>query len=123
VICKVSRFIAISSCGRYNISALFWLLPICKYWNDHIRDVTGKELKNMSENNTHKSFSPKDHIPEDVREHMRAARDEMRKSMEGMLPPGFIEHRRAARKEMLLAFRGLLDHAIERIDERVAKSQ
>jgi hypothetical protein len=28
----------------------------------------------------------------------------MRKSMETILPPGFLEHRRTARKEMLLAF-------------------
>ncbi|MCX6078115.1 MAG: hypothetical protein NTW32_01150 [Chloroflexi bacterium] len=65
----------------------------------------------------------KEHIPEDVREHMRAARQEMRKSVEGFLPPEFVEHRRAARKEMLLALRGMLDHAIERIDERVQKTQ
>jgi len=77
----------------------------------------------MREKSDCKSRSPKDYIPEDVREHMRAARDEMHKSIEGMLPPQFVEHRRAARKEMLLAFRGLLDHAIQRIDERTAKSE
>lgn len=76
----------------------------------------------MNENTEHKHFSPKEHIPEDVREHMRSARDEMRKSMEGFLPPEFIQHRRAARKEMLLAFRSLLDHAIEHIDEHAKKS-
>ncbi|HEY3312101.1 MAG TPA: hypothetical protein VGK00_10710 [Anaerolineales bacterium] len=77
----------------------------------------------MTENSTHKTFDPKDRIPEDVREHMRAAREEMRKSVEGMLPPQFVEHRRAARKEMLLAFRSLLDHAINRIDEHTTKAQ
>lgn len=66
--------------------------------------------------------SPKEHLPEDVREHLHAARDEMRKSVIGLLPPEFVEHRRAARKEMLLAFRGLLDHAIERIDEHTHKA-
>ena len=71
---------------------------------------------------TRKSMFPKERLPEDVREHMRAARDEMRKSVEGILPPEFVEHRRAARKEMLLAFRGLLDHAIERIDEHTKKT-
>jgi hypothetical protein len=76
----------------------------------------------MTENTARKSVHPKEHIPEDVREHMRAARDEMRKSMEGFLPPEFIEHRRAARKEMLLAFRTLLDHAINRIDEHAKKN-
>lgn len=60
-------------------------------------------------------------IPEDVREHFKAAREEMRKSVEGMFPPELVSHRRAARKEMLLAFRGLIDHAIERMEERTEK--
>ena len=76
----------------------------------------------MTEQTSHKYSSPKENIPEDVREHMRAARDEMRKSVEGMLPPGFVEHRRAARKEMLLAFRSMLDHAIEHVDEHAKKA-
>ena len=76
----------------------------------------------MTEHSEHKFTSPKDHIPEDVREHMRAARDEMRKSVEGLLPPEFIAHRRAARKEVLLAFRGMLDHAINHIDEHTTKA-
>ena len=77
----------------------------------------------MTEQSTRKSVFPKERIPEDVRDHMRAARDEMRKSVEGLLPPEFVEHRRTARKEMLLAFRGLLDHAIEHIDERAKKAE
>jgi hypothetical protein len=76
----------------------------------------------MTEHSDRKSASPKQRLPEDVREHMHAAREEMRKSVEGILPPEFMEHRRAARKEMLLAFRGLLDHAIERIDEHAKKT-
>ncbi|MCX6064349.1 MAG: hypothetical protein NT121_01125 [Chloroflexi bacterium] len=64
--------------------------------------------------------SPREHLPEDVREHLHAAREEMHKSVEGILPPEFVAHRRAARKEMLLAFRGMLDHAIQRIDEHTA---
>ncbi len=77
----------------------------------------------MTEHADRKSVSDKakERIPEDVREHMRTARDEMRKSVVGLLPPEFIQHRRAARREMLLAFRGLLDHAIEHIDSRVEK--
>jgi hypothetical protein len=43
--------------------------------------------------------------------------------VEGILPPGFVEHRKAAHKEMLLAFRGLLDHAIDRIDERTKDTE
>ncbi len=76
----------------------------------------------MSEYNSKDRTSFKEHLPEDVREHMRAAREEMRKSVIGLLPPEFVEHRQAARKEMLLAFRGLLDHAIQRIDEHAKKA-
>ena len=54
----------------------------------------------------------------EARAHMRAAREEMRRSMESLFPPGFIEHRRAARKEMLLAARSLIDSALQRIEER-----
>ena len=74
----------------------------------------------MTEKNARKS--PKEHLPEDVREHLKTAREEMRKSVEGLLPPEFVAHRRAARKEMLLAFRGLLDHAIQRVDERAKEA-
>jgi hypothetical protein len=61
---------------------------------------------------------PFDRIPEDVREHLRAARAEMRESVQGFLPPEFLEHRRKARKEMLLAFRSLIDSALKRMDEK-----
>ena len=57
------------------------------------------------------------HLPEEAREHLKAARDEFRKSVEGMLPPEFLEHRRAARKEVLLAARSLIDHALKRMDQ------
>jgi hypothetical protein len=59
-----------------------------------------------------------DEIPEEVRQHFREAREELRESMKSFLPPGFIEHRRRARKEMLLAWRSLIDSAIERMDEK-----
>jgi hypothetical protein len=58
------------------------------------------------------------HVPEEAREHFRAAREEMRKSMELLLPEGFFEHRRGARREMLLAWRSMLDAAIQRMDEK-----
>lgn len=70
----------------------------------------------MEENTTGRKYS-KDDIPEDVRQHVRAAREEMRESIRSFLPPGFREHRRKARKEMLLAWRSLIDSAIERIDK------
>jgi len=57
-------------------------------------------------------------IPEETREHFKTAREEMRKSVETLFPPGFLEHRRAARKEMLLAARSLIDHALKKIDEK-----
>jgi hypothetical protein len=57
-------------------------------------------------------------VNEEARQHMRAARDEMRQSVEALFPPGFIEHRRAARKEMLKAARSLLDSAIQHIEQR-----
>lgn len=59
-----------------------------------------------------------DKIPEEVRQHVRAAREEMRESVKAFLPPGFVEHRKKARKEMLLAWRSLIDSAIERMDKK-----
>jgi len=56
-------------------------------------------------------------LPEETLEHLRAARKEWRRSVEGMLPPKFIEHRRAARREMLLAARSWIDHALTRAEE------
>ena len=61
------------------------------------------------------------HIPEDVREHVHAARQEVRESIKGLFPPEFREHRRKARREVLLAFRGLVDYALQRLDEAAAK--
>jgi hypothetical protein len=55
-------------------------------------------------------------FPEEAREHLRAARREMRASVEAMMPPGFLEHRRAARREALLAVRSLIDKAIEGLE-------
>ena len=56
-------------------------------------------------------------VPEETREHLKAARDEMRKSVETLFPPGFLEHRRAARREMLKAVRSLIDHTLKRLEE------
>ncbi len=70
----------------------------------------------MPEKTTKRKMS--EHIPDEAREHMKAAREEMRESIKGMLPPEFVEHRRKARKEMLLAFRSLVDAALERMDKK-----
>ncbi len=59
-----------------------------------------------------------DVVTPEARQHMRAAREEMRRSMESLFPPGFIEHRLAARKEMLKAARSLLDSAIQHLEQR-----
>ncbi len=74
----------------------------------------------MAEKTTrHKPFEDK--IPEEAREHFRAARQEMRESIKGFLPPEFLEHRRNARKEMLLAWRSMIDAALERMEEKEEK--
>ena len=70
----------------------------------------------MYERKTHRHYE--NQIPEDVREHFREARRELRESMKEFLPPGFIEHRKKARKETLLAWRSLIDAALERMDEK-----
>jgi hypothetical protein len=70
----------------------------------------------MTEKTTHKPFESK--IPEEAREHFKAARAEMRESVKGMLPPEFVEHRRKARKEMLMAFRGMIDSALKHMEEK-----
>jgi hypothetical protein len=59
-----------------------------------------------------------DKIPEEAREHFRAARQEMRESIKDLFPPEFIEHRRAARKEMLLAWRSMIDSALKHMEEK-----
>ncbi len=61
-------------------------------------------------------------VPEDVRQHVDAARAEMRRGLETFLPPAFFEHRDGARREMLLAGREAIDAAIRRIDERRAQA-
>jgi hypothetical protein len=62
-------------------------------------------------------------IPDEVFEHARRARDEIRRSFTALLPElprEFTEHRLAARKEMLLAFRSLIDSAIDRVEKTSA---
>ena len=70
---------------------------------------------------THKPFEGR-MMSEETRQHFKAAREEMRKSIQGMLPPGFMEHRRNARKEMLLAWRSMIDASLERMDEHKKKA-
>lgn len=56
-------------------------------------------------------------LPEETREHLRAAGEEFRKGMEGLFPPEFVDRNRRARKEFLLAARSLIDHALDRMEE------
>ena len=65
---------------------------------------------------SHKSF--KDGIPPDAREHLKAAREEMRKGIETLLPEGFVKHRHTARREMLMAWRSMIDAALEKTEEK-----
>ena len=60
-------------------------------------------------------------IPEESREHIRAAREEFRESIRSLFPPEFVQHRRRARKEMLLAWRSAIDAALERIDDKLGQ--
>ncbi len=75
----------------------------------------------MAEGTTNrKPFEGK--IPDEAREHWKAARAELRDSIRALLPPEFITHRRKARKEMLLAWRSMIDAAIERIDKKTKEA-
>ena len=74
----------------------------------------------MDENKTRRRPF-EDKVPEDVRQHARAARDEMRESMKAFLPPDFWEHGKKAHKEMLLAWRSMIDAALERMEEQEEK--
>ena len=58
--------------------------------------------------------------PKEAREHIKAARGEIKKSVEAFMPPEFVAHRKAARREMLLAARSLIDHALERMSKNDA---
>jgi len=61
------------------------------------------------------------YIPEEAKQHLKAAGEEMRKSIEAMFPPELATHRRAARKEALLAARSIIDAALQHIEEREKK--
>jgi hypothetical protein len=74
----------------------------------------------MDEDTTRRR-SFEDKIPEEVRQHARAAREELRESVKAFLPPEFFEHRKKARKEMLLAWRSMINAALERMDEKEEK--
>jgi hypothetical protein len=72
----------------------------------------------MTETTEHESKNPN---LEEAREHFHTARSAMRKSMEALIPAGYLENRRAARKEMLLGLRKILDAAIEHAEKHTSK--
>jgi hypothetical protein len=56
------------------------------------------------------------HLPEAWR-HVKAAGEELRRTLASVLPPDFHNHGRAARREALLAARSVIDAALDRIDK------
>jgi hypothetical protein len=74
----------------------------------------------MAEHTKHERFD--EMFSEETRQHFKTAREEFRKSYEGMMPPGFVEHRRKARKEMLLAWRSMIDAHLEKMEEPKKKA-
>ncbi|MDR3577411.1 MAG: hypothetical protein P4L50_26410 [Anaerolineaceae bacterium] len=58
----------------------------------------------------------------EAKNHFRAARQAMRKSVEAFLPPGVLENRRLARKEFLMGVRTLVDAAIDTIENSNQKA-
>jgi hypothetical protein len=77
----------------------------------------------MPEKTTQSKRTYTSHIPEETRQHMRAAHQEFRDSIQSLLPPQFLEHRRKARKEMLLAWRSLIDTTLEHLEEHEVKAK
>ncbi|HRE28465.1 MAG TPA: hypothetical protein PK954_17610 [Anaerolineales bacterium] len=57
-------------------------------------------------------------MPDETREHLKAAAEANRKAFDSILPPGFRENRREARRQMLMAARSLIDRAIKRMEAR-----
>ncbi len=68
----------------------------------------------MSENTHEKTKNPNIH---EAREHFKAARKAMYKSVESILPPGVRENQRTARKEILMGMRKMVDAAIDRVEK------
>ena len=62
------------------------------------------------------------HIPSEAREHFRTARQEMRKGLEDILPPGIKDHHYKAHREILLGWRSMIDNALQRMETHEKKS-
>ena len=70
----------------------------------------------IAEENKSKHEHFRGFIPEEAVEHAKTAREEMRKSLEAIIPPEFLAHRRKARLEMLLAAREIINRSIEKLE-------
>ena len=70
----------------------------------------------MAEKNQTKREHFREFIPEEAVEHAKTAREELRKSLEAIIPPEFLAHRRKARIEMLLAAREIINRSIEKLE-------
>lgn len=76
----------------------------------------------MSESKTRSQKPFEGCIPQEARQHLHAAGEELRKSVAALLPEGFVTHQKKARKEVLLAWRSLIDAALERLKESESKA-
>jgi hypothetical protein len=81
-------------------------------------EITQSKECPMAEKNNRTRKAAEEMFPEEVINHFRTARKEMRESLAGLVPPEFIEHRRKARKEMLLAWRSMIDASLKRMEEK-----
>lgn len=68
----------------------------------------------MSEHTQEKSKNPNIH---EAREHFKAARKAMYKTVESIIPEGVRENRRSAQKEFLMGMRKMVDAAIEHVEK------
>ena len=57
-----------------------------------------------------------EHLP-DAWRHVKAAGEEVYKTLAAVLPPEFHTHGRAARREALLAARSVIDAALDRLEK------
>jgi ribosomal protein L13 len=76
----------------------------------------------MAEQSSRRTNPFEGKFSEETLTHFRTAREEFRKSVAGMLPPGVEEHHRNARKELLLAWRSMIDASLERMEKPKKKA-
>ncbi|MAT45563.1 MAG: hypothetical protein CL609_24805 [Anaerolineaceae bacterium] len=69
----------------------------------------------MSENTQEKTKNPNIH---EAREHFKAARKAMYKTVEAIIPEGVRENQRSAQKEFLMGMRKMVDAAIEHVEKK-----